>query len=72
MYFVADRTLMAVPVKLAPSFEPGKPVALFELPSADYVPSADGQRFIAVVPVSETAVAPPITVVTNWLAGVGK
>jgi len=73
MYYVApNRMLMAVPIKLAPSFEVGKPQALFELATSTFVARGDGQRFLVMVPSTDTPEAPPITMVTNWLAGVGK
>jgi hypothetical protein len=37
----------------------------------DYQPTADGQRFLALVPASDEAPA-PITVVLNWQTGLKK
>jgi dipeptidyl aminopeptidase/acylaminoacyl peptidase len=73
MYYIApNRMLMAVPVKSAPSFEAGKPQPLFELASTNYLARGDGQRFLVLVPSADTPDAPPLSVMTNWLAGVGK
>lgn len=82
----ADGKMMAVPVKKAvpgvnPLFEPGAPVALFDAhiaPNADdryfeYDVTADGKRFLINTAGSAKPVsAPPLTVVTNWLAAVRK
>jgi Tol biopolymer transport system component len=81
-YLAADGKLMAVPVKLAPSFEAGTPQPLFEgIPLAldtlgrsfSYQPSADGQRFLVNLPAAGEAAAPAnITVVLNWQAELRK
>ena len=82
MFFIAaDGKMMAVPVKpeagSRPSFEAGAPVALFDAhmaPSIDfnYDVTADGKRFL-IDTIDATGVAsPPLTVVTNWNAGVKK
>ena len=63
---------MAVPVTAGPTLETGSPEFLFQtrFPGAifggieEYVPSADGQRFLMNVAVEESAA--PITVVLNW------
>jgi Tol biopolymer transport system component len=74
-YLRSDGTLMAVAVRTQGTFAPGAVTALFKtaLPTTitgyrmDYVPSADGQRFVMKVPV-ENARPPSITVVLNWPA----
>jgi hypothetical protein len=64
---------MAVPITLGASPQWDAPVPLFRLPAArgsgnwPYAPRADGQRFLVRTLVESTA-APPITVLTNWLA----
>jgi eukaryotic-like serine/threonine-protein kinase len=82
----ADGKMMAVSVKKAvpgvrPLFEPGAPVALFDAhiaPNSDdryfeYDVTDDGRRFLINTSSGTGAVsAPPLTVVTNWLAGVRK
>jgi Tol biopolymer transport system component/predicted Ser/Thr protein kinase len=73
LYFVSGSKLMAVDVDTAGSqFEAGTPAPLFQADflsgsysPAVYAPTADGQRFLAVIPVAQQAI-PPITVVTNW------
>ncbi len=73
-----DNKLMAVEVKAsAASFEAGAPKALFEMPplfvntTYRYDVSADGQRFLILTSVEESAQT-PLTVVTNWTAGLKK
>jgi Tol biopolymer transport system component len=73
LYFLSADKMMAVDVNTdAPQFGAGIPKPLFEADflSGSYSPSvyavtADGQRFLAVIPVPQQAI-PPITVVTNW------
>ena len=65
---------MQVAVKAGERFDAAAPTALFTttIPTMlnpyrmDYVPAADGQRFLMKVPVKETQ--PSITVVLNWPA----
>jgi eukaryotic-like serine/threonine-protein kinase len=78
-YISADRKLTAVSVKSETAFETGVPQPLFDLdpiyPPINgrfaYQPTADGQRFLILANVSG-AVAPPITIVLNWQAGLKK
>ena len=73
-YIQPDGSLMQVAVKAGERFEFAAATALFKtaIPSMlnpyrmDYVPAADGQRFLMKVPVKETP--PAITVVLNWPA----
>ena len=80
-YVSDDRKLMAVPVKLGATVEPGTPQPLFaifplRLGTRDifaYEPMRDGQRFLVNVPAGgEAAISPPFTVVTNWQAAFKK
>jgi len=68
-YLALDRKMTAVPVKLAPAFEPGIPVPLFDVDVTGFVPydvSADG-RFLINTPIAASATASsPITVILNW------
>ena len=64
--------MMAVPVRLdggKPAF--GEPSLLFEMPPSGarvgFDVSPDGQRFLVVTPVAQTA-SPAISVLTNWRA----
>jgi serine/threonine protein kinase/Tol biopolymer transport system component len=80
----ADGKMMAVPVKAAagpkPSFEAGTPVALFDAhmvhrPAGgliEYDVTADGKRFLINTAGGSGAASPPLTVVTNWNAGLKK
>jgi Tol biopolymer transport system component len=72
-YLAADGHLMAVPVRLAPTFDAGSPKPLFllrrrEPVSAidlyDYDVAPDGRRFL--VNVSTETASPPLTVVLDW------
>ena len=79
LYYVsADQKLMAVPIKLGSTVEPGTAQPLFPVVPfsnfAIYAPSRDGQRFLVNVPAGgEGATAPPpITVVTNWQTALKK
>ena len=75
-YLAADQHLMAVPVGGGDSFSPGTPHALFAVATEQssrrnvYDVSADGSRFLFLLPANETST--PITVVVNWQAGVGR
>jgi len=80
-YVSADLKLMAVPVKLraaTPDF--GTPRQLFERPlppgggrEFGYQPSADGQKFLALVPPGgEASAPPPVTIRMNWQAGLKR
>jgi hypothetical protein len=82
-YLAADRTLMAVDVKLSSTFEYGTPRSLFQTRAvvtplvftvstpSSYTVTADGQRFLVNAPVEETAPT-PIQVVLNWPAALKK
>jgi len=70
-------------VTVGKSFEHGAPKELFgDVPFINsdanarrwfsYAPSADGQRFLGLVPNGKQAGAAPLTVVINWLAGLKK
>ena len=73
--------MMAVPVIKAvpgakPSFEAGTPMALFDAHMVhvlgfEYDVTADGKRFL-ITTTGSGAASPPLTVVTNWQAGVKK
>jgi Tol biopolymer transport system component len=79
-YVSAEQKLTAVPVKLGATVEAGAPQSLFPVfptgtPGARvYAPARDGQRFLVNAPAGgeAAAVAQPITVVTNWQAGLKK
>jgi len=74
---------MAVPVRAVTGakspFEAGATVALFDAqmarepaPSFEYDVTADGRRFLINKAGGSGATSPPLTVVTNWQAGLKK
>jgi Tol biopolymer transport system component len=71
LFVGADGRLMAAPVKTSPSLQIGEPKALFELKGRSnwksFDVSADGKRFLAVVP-EVVADREPLSVVVNWPA----
>jgi hypothetical protein len=65
---------MAVAVRTTPRLEVGRPVPLFALQGrawTDFALSADGKRFLAVVP-QAFAGEQPLTVILNWTAEVRR
>jgi Tol biopolymer transport system component len=73
-YVSADSRLMALPVVTTPTLEVGRPAPLFPLPGRtwdDFAVSADGKRFLAVVP-QAFAGEQPLTVILNWTAEVRR
>ena len=75
-YLAPDQKLMAAPVKInGSSFEPGTPQALFSAGAATtFAVTRDGQRFLVNVPAGgeSAAAGPPLTIITNWQAGLKK
>jgi eukaryotic-like serine/threonine-protein kinase len=77
-YLDADRKLMAVPIQAGAALAAGSPQSLFELRGVGsgaprrypYDVTADGQRFLVSLPVSEATT--PITIVLNWTAEVKR
>ena len=75
LFYRQGTKLMAVPIRLAEkSVEIGKPQALFDVPpSTRFQVSRDGQRFLIAMPEEGgEAGAPPLTVDTDWRAGLKK
>jgi Tol biopolymer transport system component len=77
-YLAADQTLMAMPVKLGQTFEPGPLKPLFSVPlvlslgvGRSYAVSGDGQRFL-VTSAEGGSDSPPMTMVLNWQSGLKK
>jgi hypothetical protein len=78
-YLAADRKLMSVFVKTDGTFDADVPRALFEtrIPAlstpyrSNYVPRADGQRFLVNTAV-EGASALPITIILDWTAALKR
>jgi Tol biopolymer transport system component len=69
-YISPDRKLMAVPIKIGSTFEPGVAVALFDLPRITgffpYAVAADGRFLLNTQVESGPTAAPPVTIVLNW------
>jgi Tol biopolymer transport system component len=76
-YMAPDRTLMAVEINTASTFEMSAPKPLFATQVSSYnspnryVVSADGQRFLVNSPAGEVNQT-PITVVLNWSSGLKR
>jgi Tol biopolymer transport system component len=76
-YISRDGELMAVEVKIGGTFEAGIPKVLFDLSGArissntNYAVTADGQRFIFVSRIEDTAPS-SLAVVVNWAAALRK
>jgi serine/threonine protein kinase/Tol biopolymer transport system component len=73
-YVSTDRRLMAVPIRTTPMLEVGTPVPLFTLQGrawSDFAVTADGKRFLAVVP-QAFAGEQPLTVILNWTAEIRR
>jgi Tol biopolymer transport system component len=73
-YLSADNKIMAVPVRLSPTFQAGVPVPLFRISGSNepvgissYDVTADGQRFL-VNSRSGDELSPPLTLLTDWTA----
>jgi serine/threonine protein kinase len=77
-YVASDRNLMATPIKLSPTFEPGLPKLLLPVPAKasqhSYAVSGDSQRFLIVNPSTEEEPAQPVTatIVVNWQAALKR
>jgi Tol biopolymer transport system component len=77
LYWVGrGRMLMAASIDgQATTVRPGKPEPLFQLPGgtfAQYAPARDGQRFLVTEPMGERPPDPPMVVVLNWAARLGR
>jgi Tol biopolymer transport system component len=73
-YIATDGTMMAVPIKGGPSFEPGVPIPLFDTRVTGFMPydlAPDGRFLINTLPADATSRS-SITVVVNWFASLGK
>ena len=72
-YLAPDGKMMAAEVSAGPEFRSGSAAPLFQIPSGAIVGdvSADGTRFLLVIPAGPSA-TPPFTVVLNWTVGLKK
>jgi Tol biopolymer transport system component len=66
-YLTPEGKVMAIPISLAPSFQPGPPVVLFSKRNAGWDAAADGQRFL-INSLPEDTGSPPLTMLINWTA----
>jgi Tol biopolymer transport system component len=75
-YLGGDGTMMNVPVGTDPSFDAGRPQALFPshawrlTANQAYAVTKDGQRFLVNTTPQKPAGATPLTVVLNWTAAI--
>jgi eukaryotic-like serine/threonine-protein kinase len=75
LFYLSNQKMISVPVRInGATIEPGTPKELFGVPGANgFAVSRDGQRFLVNLPAGgESAAAPPMTVITNWQAGLKK
>ncbi|HVE65877.1 MAG TPA: protein kinase, partial [Thermoanaerobaculia bacterium] len=75
-YYLPEGKLAAVEIRTSPTFQAGAPRVLFDLRLKEsqgrgYDVSADGQRFLCNVQLPDETV-PPITLVQNWTARLGR
>jgi Tol biopolymer transport system component len=76
LFYKSANRMMVVPVELTPTFKPGTPRVLFEMPLPERAvgdPSRfgltpDGTRFLilTMAPGQESSISPPLNVVLNW------
>jgi len=77
IFYLSEGKLMAVKVKTGSTFEPGIPETLFDLrasrvvPNTGFAAAADGQRFIFLRQMEDTAPS-LLNVVVNWNAELKK
>ena len=75
LFYFSGQTLMAVPIRLQPTFSSGAATALFDAPVlANYANDGhrwqvtpDARRFLMLTDVGQNQ-APPLDVVVNWPA----
>jgi Tol biopolymer transport system component len=74
LFYRQGSSIVAVPIHLTDiALEIGKPQSLFTVPpGARFQVSRDGQRFLVALPVEGTPGLAPITVDTDWRAGLKK
>jgi eukaryotic-like serine/threonine-protein kinase len=73
LFYRQDSKVMSVDVKTSPGkLEAGIPKPLFDVPNSDrrFDVSADGQKFLMIVPNEDMGPPKQFTVVINWPAGV--
>jgi eukaryotic-like serine/threonine-protein kinase len=72
-YVAPNRSVMAVPMRIGPGLDVGRPAALFqvEAPLGRYDVAPDGNRFLINVGVTDEG-SMPFTVVVNWPASLKR
>jgi Tol biopolymer transport system component len=69
----SNRKLMAAAMDFqAGVVRPGKPEPLFDVSESYFAPARDGKRFLVLEPEGGTQPNPPMVVVLNWTARLGK
>jgi len=74
-YLGPDRKLMAVPVKIGSTFEPGVAAPLFQTRVTSFFPydvAADGRFLINTPSDAPLLAASPVTMVLNWQSTIKK
>jgi hypothetical protein len=74
-YIASDRKMMAVPVKIGNTFEPGIGVPLFETNVISFTPydvTRDGRFLLNTLGAAPDPSASPVTMVLNWQAALAK
>jgi hypothetical protein len=77
-YLAADRTMMAVSIAAARSFDAGMPQVLFPTnastltPNQAYAVTKNGQRFLINARPQQSSSVLPLAVVVNWTAAIQK
>ena len=78
-YLTADARIMAVPIRVGATLEPGTPAELFQIRTVgepfavarrQFQPTTDGQRFLVRTPLDDSVT--PLIVTLNWTAGLKK
>jgi protease II len=75
-FLSSDGRLMTVPTPAGASFNPGNPQALFRVATEQsprrnvYCPSADGKKFLFLVPAGQNET--PMTALVNWRGTSGR
>jgi serine/threonine protein kinase/Tol biopolymer transport system component len=66
LFFLSDRKMISVAVKIGEKFEASAPVELFQSEVTEFEVAPDGQRFL--IRTTEGVPPLPLTVATGWLA----
>jgi Tol biopolymer transport system component len=73
IFWLNGNNLMAAEIEAtATAVRAGQPKSLFIVTSPRFQPSNDGRRFLVFEPSAAAQAEPPMVVVQNWAAGLGK